>query len=576
MIRVLRLLVVVVARPVALAQSVKLAVFPRFRARGHRTLVGAVVATLAVLLPAVPASAAPGDITLASTSDAGVKANRVSVEPSLSADGTKVAFTSYATNLDPADTVGIDLDVYVKDLVTGEISLASTSDTGVKGNNESREPSLSADGTKVAFFSGATNLDPADTDKNLDVYVKDLVTGNITLASTSDTGVKANHDSWDPSLSADGTKVAFFSSATTLDPADSGPDLHYDVYVKDLVTGDITLASTSDTGVKGNNESLEPFLSVDGTEVAFRSFASNLDPVDTDTSSDVYVKDLVTGDITLASTSDAGVKANNDVSQAPSLSADGTKVAFSSQATNLDPVDTDTSSDVYVKDLVTGDIALASTSDAGVKANGQSLEPFLSVDGTEVAFSSAATNLDPADTDTTLDTYVKELGDPDGDGDGIPDVTDNCPGVANPDQTDTDGDGQGDACDASHDVGISRFRTREQADLSRCGSPCRVAIAIRITNLGDHPETEVPFRVATAGGPARTYSKACSGNAALRSTDGDVDSGETIVVKGCTVTYRTRGLYSHRLTINHATGPARFSDDNLANNTATRSTRVVR
>jgi subtilisin family serine protease len=36
---------------------------------------------------------------------------------------------------------------------------------------------------------------------------------------------------------------------------------------------------------------------------------------------------------------------------------------------------------------------------------------------------------------------------PDGDGDGIADLADNCPAVANPTQVDSDGDGAGDACD---------------------------------------------------------------------------------------------------------------------------------
>jgi hypothetical protein len=374
----------------------------------------ALVILVATLAGAPGALAALGDITLASTSDAGAKGNDLSVLPSLSANGASVAFHSVATNLDPADGDSSD-DIYVKDLVTGDITLASTSDSGVKGNGHSFFSSLSADGTKVAFVSVATNLDPADTDSVVDVYVKNLVTGDITLASTSDLGEKANGASIIPSLSDDGTKVAFGSLATNLDPAD--PDAVSDVYVKDLVTGDITLASTSDTGVKGNGGFLGVSLSSDGSRVGFLSFADNLDPADTDTSGDAYVKDLMSGDIMLASTSDTGVDANDFSGfSGVLLSDDGTRVAFASIATNLDPGDSDATGDVYVKDLTSGDVVLATTSDVGLKANGHSGSNstgangvMLSADGNRVAFSSLATNLDPADGDPTDDVYVKDL-----------------------------------------------------------------------------------------------------------------------------------------------------------------------
>src|SRR5690242_17082877 len=64
----------------------------------------------------------------------------------------------------------------------GDLILASTSDTGVKGKAMSYEPTMSADGGSVAFYSEARNLDPADRDWNGDVYVKDLATGNVRLA----------------------------------------------------------------------------------------------------------------------------------------------------------------------------------------------------------------------------------------------------------------------------------------------------------------------------------------------------------------------------------------------------------
>jgi uncharacterized repeat protein (TIGR01451 family) len=374
--------------------------------RALRITVLTTVAGFLVLLGAT-ALADVGDLTLASTSDAGAKGNANSGYLSLSASGVEVAFDSASTNLDSADSDTLS-DVYVKNLTTGALILASTSDSGVKGNNHSFFVRLSDDASRLVFISYATNLDPADTDAIADVYVKDLVTGDVMLASTSDTGMKSNSDSGYASLSADGTRVSFQSSATNLDPADT--DSLYDVYVKDLVTGDITLASTSDSGVKGNNNStsFNLSLSADGARVAFYSDASNLDAADSDAISDIYVKDLTTGDLILASTSIAGVKGNS-YSIFVVLSPDGTRVAFTSGANNLDPMDTDTIEDVYVKDLASGELHLASTSDAGIKGNGTSIATDLSNDGARVAFFSYATNIDAGDMDSNADAYVKDL-----------------------------------------------------------------------------------------------------------------------------------------------------------------------
>lgn len=344
-----------------------------------------------------------GDLVLVSTSDAGVKANDETGYPAISGDGTLVAFESYASNLDPADTDG-SKDIYLKNVATGDVSLVSTSDAGVNGNNTSFVPDLSRNGTRVAFYSSASNLDPADVDLSLDVYVKDLATGDITLASVTGAGVKANGICYVPKISPSGNRVAFQCTATNLDPLDT--DGVVDIYVKHLTTGDLVLASTSGTGVKADGDSLYPSLASSGNRVAFASSGSNLHPADPDIITDVFVKNLTTGALELGSTSDEGVKGNG-VSTQPVLSSDGRRVAFTSTATNLDPADTDSTNDVYVKDLVTGDIALASRTEAGENGDGASITPAISGDGLRVAFQSAATNLDPADTDVIADVYVE-------------------------------------------------------------------------------------------------------------------------------------------------------------------------
>src|SRR5205823_6032296 len=120
--------------------------------------------------------------------------------------------------------------------------------------------------------------DPADTDGGFDVFVRDRQTNITTLVSraTGAAGAKGNGVSFDPSISADGRFVAFVSAASNLDPADT--DTGVDVFVRDLLANTTTLVSraTGAAGAKGNGVSFEPSVSADGRFVAFRSVASNL------------------------------------------------------------------------------------------------------------------------------------------------------------------------------------------------------------------------------------------------------------------------------------------------------------
>ena len=179
--------------------------------------------------------------------------------------------------------------------------LVSVNDMGTdSGNGRSRSPSISADGTKVAFSSFASDLGPTDTNGTLDVFVRDLTTGTTTLVSVNDFGTdSANNFSLFPVISADGTKVVFISFASDLVPTDTNGQ--FDVFVRDLIAGTTTLVSVNDLGTDSGNADSIPFfgalpMSADGTILAFRSAASDLVPTDTNGTTDIFVA-LTTGPV---------------------------------------------------------------------------------------------------------------------------------------------------------------------------------------------------------------------------------------------------------------------------------------
>jgi len=373
----------------------------------------ATTAAVVAVISGVATAANIGAPQLISAAPDGSAGNGPSLFPSVSADGRYVAFRSEATNITADDPDSIR-DIYVRDLQTGVVTLVSRASggAGTKGNRDSYNPRISANGRYVVFRSNATNLVPEDTDTLEDIFVRDLQTNETILVSRgpSAAGLKGNAGSFNASISADGRRIAFRSEATNLSPDDT--DAVPDIYVRDLNSNDTILVSRASgpTGAKGTGFSEFPIISGDGRRVAFRSESPNLIADDTDTIEDIYVRDLQTSETFLVSRAAGAGAKGNARSTFVSISNDGNLVAFDSQSSNLHPEDTLPDADVFLRDMVTGEVELISRApgEFGAKAIPGSSEPSISADGRYVAFQSAATNLDPDDVDSTLDVYLRD------------------------------------------------------------------------------------------------------------------------------------------------------------------------
>lgn len=125
-----------------------------------------------------------------SVSSAGDQANDDSFSPTLSGNGRFVAFASNASNLVAGDANG-HTDVFVHDRQTGATERVSVDSAGAPANGLSFNPSISADGRVVSFTSFASNLGAGDTNAQSDVFVHDRQTGTTQRVSVSSAGGRA-------------------------------------------------------------------------------------------------------------------------------------------------------------------------------------------------------------------------------------------------------------------------------------------------------------------------------------------------------------------------------------------------
>lgn len=333
--------------------------------------------------------------------------------------GGVIAFRSYSQKLHPLDQ-DTNWDIFARNLVTGTTQLVTVNYAGTGPGNDGNFGAsglvISANGNVVAFTSGASNFHPLDNNGETDVFARNLAEGKTYLVSmkSDESGSGDEYSSGTPALSADG-KIIAFSSHASLVPTDhdvGSGDATADVYVRDLTSGLIQLVSVNQSATdSGNRESGSPSISADGSMVAFESSADDLVEA-TFEYGNVFVRNLATGTTQLVSVDSSGTVGNYR-SYDPKISADGRVVVFHSTASNLHPADAEFDEDdvdIYARDLSLGKTALVSINPAGTSAgNGESIRPVISADGSVVAFTSRASNLVGSDTNESSDTFVATI-----------------------------------------------------------------------------------------------------------------------------------------------------------------------
>ncbi|MTD43068.1 hypothetical protein GKE82_01790 [Conexibacter sp. W3-3-2] len=355
-----------------------------------------------------------GERRLVSATPDGTGADGASTDPAMSRDGQRVVFTSDATNLVPGDGNGAS-DVFVRDGI-GRVLPVSVTPSGTLGNRASRNADISADGRYVVFESDASDLVNGDSNGQTDVFVRDLLTGQTERVSVSTDGEQARFRSSTPAISANGRVVSFESAANTL--VDEDTNRQADVFVRDLVRRETSRVSVSTNGRQQNRAVTAPFrmvsdLDATGRLVVFDSEASNLVPNDINRRSDVFVRDRREETTRLVSSSSSSVQGNND-SVSPVITPSGRHVAFQSFATNLARDGDGVGADIFVRDLRTFTTTIASVANDGGRRQpeltGQLLQrPTITNDGETVGFVSTATNLVPGVPDALADVFVRRL-----------------------------------------------------------------------------------------------------------------------------------------------------------------------
>ena len=288
-----------------------------------------------------------------------------STAPSISFDGTKIAFESLADLLDEGHDVRSEIWLY------DAASQALTRVTYSESPGAAFDASISADGTKIAFSSDYNFVTNQAQDGNFEVWIYDINSQTITRAAAfSEFSDAANQ----PSINADGSRIAFLSNIDLF----SGVFTGLEVWLHD--SGTMTATRLTNSGDVLRNSS-EPAINADGTIIAFTSDADFLSEGIPAGQEEVWYYNTNTLTVTRLTTATDNLRD----SMQPSVSADGTKIAFASNSDLLNQSIPSNQREIWLYDTTTETLTRITTA---VPNGRDSTDPSISADGTKIAFRS--------------------------------------------------------------------------------------------------------------------------------------------------------------------------------------------
>lgn len=394
-------------------------------------------------------------------SDGTASANGESASPSVSVDGRYVVFETQATNVSSIDT-NTGWDIVVRDTVGQSNLLVSVSQNSVEsGLAPSLNPIISADGKRVAFTSSSPNLAPG-VDRNsvflrdlelqtthvaslshdahfrtnsvgrhlwdqppaitpdgrfiacasaTNIYLFDGASNSVELITAGSDGISsANGVCRSPRISDDGRFVAFLSSASNLfDEAVNG---EFQVYLRDRKAGTTRLVSRGPHG-SASNDCAGIDITPNGRWLVFESPSDQLVDDDQNHASDVFLYDAVTEFLERVSTGELltqpGVVGGWSVLGASSMSSDARFLAYAFFPENDSAQPPEVQATAYVSDLITASREVINLNTNGIpSAPGVLGRIAISPDGRYAAFASQATDLVGGVSEEFVNLYVRD------------------------------------------------------------------------------------------------------------------------------------------------------------------------